>query len=480
MTARRLPLPAFLPALAFLLAPALAAPASGAPGSGSARADSLIALAQRAGREGKPRLAITRYREAERAAPGRRDEIQGALAFQYAWAGDLERAGTAFDAALAADPGNYDLRMGRLLVTNWKGHHLAAWKGYAGLVMEYPERAGPLVGLAAAQNWAGRPDLARHSLAWSRKLDPRNADAARLESSIRNALRPDAGVFYDWSEDSDDYQVNGVWAEAGFSPHPQVRLVPFVNRLGIRQPLAPDVNETWLGLTVAARPATRLGFRGRLSVLADRTGGATYAPLTASTTLDWTLGDRARVSGSFERFAVVSFRTFPEKITGEVYGAAVQLRPDWLTRVDLAADMARYAPVAGFETNHRRQFRIAASRQVWAPIRLRLGASGRLLDFQKVQDNGIWTPNDFWVAAGLVEWNWGPRDGRSVSGGAEIGPAREAGGDVTFFASWHLAYSQSLGRGLGLEMSAGHSEGNVESWTGYDRSYAHAGFRIRF
>lgn len=478
---RRRPVPVLVGVL--LAAAALAggpAVSGAAPASGAARADSLIALARTAGREGKPRQAIARYLEAQHVAPGRRDEIQAALAFQYAWAGDLDRATRSFDAALRSRPGDYDLRMGRLLVVNWKGRHLTAWRGYADLAMDFPERAAPLVGLATAQNWAGRRDLARISLDWSHKLDPDNADAAALGASIHRSLRPDAGIFYDWSEDSDHYQVNGVWAETGWSPHPQVRLTPFVNRLGIRRPQAPAVDETWLGLTVATRPATRLGFRGRISVLADRSDGASYTPVTGSAALDWTLSDAAQVGGSFERFAVVSFRTFPDKITGTVTGAWAELHPDWLTRVRLDADLARYAPVAGFEANHRRQVRMAISRQVWAPVRLRLGTSGRILDFEKVQDNGIWTPGNFWVAAALAEWDWRPDDGWSVNGGAEVGPAQESGGDVTFFASWHVGCRRSLGRGLGLEILAGHSEGNVESWTGYDRSYAHAGIRARF
>jgi hypothetical protein len=212
--------------------------------------------------------------------------------------------------------------------------------------------------------------------------------------------------------------------------------------------------------------------------LTDPEDGSDHRPVTGTLSADWTAGDRGRFGAAFSRFAVVSFRTFPDKITGESYGAFFEGRPDWLTRIRLNADYARYASVGTFDRNHRWNVSVFASRQVWAPIRLRAGASGRYLDFERYQDNGIWTPDEFRALAGTLEWDWGSRGAWSLNGGAELGPARESGAETAVFAAWHLGLFRAVGPLL-FDLSVGHSEGNVETWTGYDRTWVHAGVRRR-
>lgn len=406
-------------------------------------------------------------------------EDQAARAFEHAWAGELGKANREFQEVREANPTDYDLWMGQSLVVNWMGDHLKAWDAYSRVARAYPDRSGPWVGMAAAQNWAGRRDLALESLAEARKRDPGDRESLRLEKSIRTGLRPRAGAFYDWSEDSDHYQVNSLWAEAEIWAHPQLQLVPFFNLAGIRRPNAPEIDETWVGVTAVSRPATRLGLWGRIGFLTNPEDGSDQSPVLARLAADITTTDRIRTSVGYEHFAVVSYQTFPDKITGDVVSASLEVRPDWLTRLRLEGDHARYAEVAGFEANNRWNLSVTGSRQVWNPARLRLGAMARYLDFEKVQDNGIWTPDDFRVLAGTAEFEWGPRDRWTVSGGVDMGPARESGGDTTLFLSWRAGAYVTLGNYL-LEAALGHTEGNVSTWTGYDRTYSHLGLRRRF
>ncbi len=452
-----------------------------------ANADSLIALGAEAARNGHPREAVRAYEQAVAVAPARRTEIGGRLAYQYAWAGDLGRARREFARARAAHPEDRDLRRGELLVMNWMGDHLAAWKGYEVLVAENGElddRAEAWVELATAQNWAGRRDLALRSTEWALHLDRGSRGARDLESTIRAGLRPRAGLFYDGAEDSDDYRVNGVWAEASVSPHPQLTLSPFANVQGIRRPDMPHIDETWAGITVSAQPFTRAGLWARAAWLTDVPSAADYAPLTGAATIDYRPHDRTRLGVSVERFAVVSYRAYPEKITGETYGLFVETRPDWLSRVRLSADRAFYRGVALADgtrapANRRWNMAVAASRQVWAPARLRAGAMARRLTFDRGVDYGIWTPRRFHAAAGTLEWDWGTRDRWSLNGGLEGGAARENGGKTVLYAGYRLGAYRALGS-FTLEFSAGHTEGNAETGTGYDRSYAHLGLRRRF
>jgi tetratricopeptide (TPR) repeat protein len=447
---------------------------------GAQSADSLIAAAQAAARAGRSHEAIRDYELALYLDPRRRSEVTGPLAFQYAWVGDLQRARREFDRALAARPDDYDLRMGRLLVTNWMGDHLSAWSGYSRLAGEYPDRTGPWTGLAAAQNWSGRRDLALDSVSRARRLDSGDRDAVGLDRTLRTGLRPVVGAFYDWSEDSDDYQINSGWLEGLVSPHPQLQVAPFVNQVGIRRPASPAIDETWVGLTAAARPATRWGLWGRISILTNPDEPSAYQPVTGSLTADVTVHDRLRGGAGFERFATVAYPVLPEKVTGESYSLYVEGRPDWLSRARLTAAFAHYDPVLGFEANRRWSAALEASRQFWAPARLRLGVSGRTLDFEKYQNVGIWNPDWFWALAGTVELELGDRETWSVTALAEVGPAREAGTDeTTLFATYRVGFLRTLGPVL-LDANIGHTEGNVETGTGFDRTFAHLGLRKRF
>ena len=462
------------------LAPAARA---GSPLPRTADVDSLLTWAREAGRAGRHRDAALAYERAGQLDPYRHGDIQSSLAYQLTWAGDLNRALHEFRRALALHPDDYELRMGELLVTNWMGDHLIAARGYAEMVRAHPDRVEPRVGQAAAQNWAGRRDRALASVREALALDPAHGDATTMQAGLRRGLRPVGGVFADWSEDSDDYQVNSLWVEAAVSPHPQLRLVPFANRLGIRRPASPDIDETWVGMSAAWRPATRLGLWTRVTALADPAEGADEHPVTGAVTLEWTFTDRLQAGVFGDRFAAVSTRAFPRKITGESGGVFVQMRPDWLSRVRVSADGARYDEIVTgtdrWPVNHRWNLSVTASRQVWAPARLRVGVLGRYLDFTRDLDNGVWTPDRFGAGAATVEWDWGARDLWSANGAAELGAAREAGASTSAYLAYRVGVFRALGPYL-VDLTFGHSEGNVETGTGYDRSYAHLGLRRRF
>ncbi len=489
---------AILPVLAFACVAALVFPTEAAADFDEARwterlqanhasADSSIALGDEAARADRARLAVRAYEQAIAAAWDRRMEVCAKLAFQYAWAGDLSRARRAFERARARDPENADLRRGELLVMNWMGDHLAAWKGYEALVYGnagLEDRAAAWAALAVAQDWAGRRDRALESTQWALHLDRASRDARDLDAKIRAGLRPTAGLYYDGSEDSDHYRLNGLWAEAGVWPHPQLSLSPFVNILGIRHPDAPAIDETWAGLTLSTQPWTRASFWARGAWLTDTPSGVEYTPTTGTAAFSFRPHDRARFGMSVERFAVTSVRVHPEKITGTAFGAFLETRPDWRGLARIAVDRARYDAVRDrwgtrFPANHRWNVTAVASSEVWSPAHLRLGLLGRHLRFDRHLDYGIWTPEKFSAGAATGEWNWGRRDLWSLNGGLELGVARETGGDATLYAGYRVGAYRVLGSVV-LEISAGQSEGNVETGSGYDRFYAHAGLRKRF
>jgi tetratricopeptide (TPR) repeat protein len=78
-----------------------------------------------------------------------------ALARALSWDGRLPEALAHFD-ALARDSSDTELRLERLQVTAWAGQTSAAEDGYRALLVEQPDNATALAGLARMQRWQGR------------------------------------------------------------------------------------------------------------------------------------------------------------------------------------------------------------------------------------------------------------------------------------------------------------------------------------
>jgi len=438
-----------------------------------AEVDSLVARAHTLAGESRHAEAAAAFEAALAEAPNRVDDLSGPLAFQYAWAGQLDDAYHEFHRAVALHPEDHDLRLGQLLVLNWMGMHLAAWDGYDALYRTDVTDPRPVVGLAAAQNWAGRRDLSLKTLDAAQALDPGNKDAANLVDAIRDALRPSGGMYHDYSEDSDGYRVNGLWVEGVFSTGPQWTLVPFVNEQWIREAGFPSIDDTWLGAKVVGRPATRVGIRGRLSLLTDRPGGATFSPWTGNAAVEYTLTDRWHLNAYAERFAAITYLEYPQRITGHVLGAGAVWRPDWLTEVSAALDHAGYS-----DDNARWNLAASGMREIYPPFRVHVGGNFRYLNFDRWLDNGLWTPDWFWALAAAGNAEMGPRDKWTVGAGLELGPSREAGGDLVLYDGYWVGATWTTGR-WSVEGKLGHSEGNTVG-PGYDRSYTHLGVRYRF
>jgi len=440
--------------------------------------DSLIVAGHEAGRADRHSDAIDAYESVIRLAPDRRADVSARLAFQYAWANRLQKSKREFAFARTHAPDDVDLQLGELLVTNWMGRHLEAWRGYNDLSRREPDDPAPLMGLATAQNWLGRPDLSLRTVQRVYEIEPDHRDARNLESSIRTGLRPVAGLFVDVSEDSDDYAVTSVVTEVAYSPHPLVRVVPSINRLAITRPGSDrarslDVVETWLAVTATARPVTRLGLWGRFALITNPEDGSDYGPLTSNVSAEWMVADPIRVAAFYDRFAVFSDVSLPDKITGEIAGLSLNVFPDPPTRVRVVMDWGKYS-----DENSRRNAWLTASREVWDRARVRLGVAARYLDFDRWLPNGIWTPVDFRAGGVTLEADYGVRDVWSLNGSVELGSAKEDVAEGAMYATYRLGFFRSLGRWL-LDASVGHSEGNVETGTGYERTYAHAGLRIR-
>jgi hypothetical protein len=147
--------------------------------------------------------------------------------------------------------------------------------------------------------------------------------------------------------------------------------------------------------------------------------------------------------------------------------------PDPPTRVRVVMDWGRYS-----DENSRRNAWFTASREVWDRARVRLGVTARYLDFDEWLPNGIWTPVEFRAGGLTLEADYGVRDAWSLNGGVELGSAKEGDADGALYAAYRVGAFRALGRWL-IDAAVGRSVGNVESGTGYERTYAHAGLRIR-
>ena len=439
-----------------------------------AQEDAILLAAAVASGESRHHDAILLYEQVIRANPERLWDASAPLAFQYAWAGRLTEARREFHRARVLHPEDFEVLLGEILVLNWMGRHLTSWQGYEKLHRWQADRVEPLIGLAAAQNWSGNRERSLESLAAARVMDPGNRDAAAMESAIREGLTPKGGAYHDFSRDSDGFQVSSLWFEGTWHPRTPWTLTPYLNLLAISQDGEPDIDEAWLGTRFAGRAADRTTFGGRIVVLTNRPEGADYFPVIGDARVVHRLSDLVHVTGYAERFALTSYAVFPDKITGFLAGASAEIYPDWLTRVRVSADRAGYS-----DDNGRWDLWARADRLVWAPARVRVGMLTRYLDFDQWRDNGIWTPDSYWAVAGLASFEAGQRDHWGVTGSLELGPAHESSHPTTMYVSFRLGAYKHMGR-FTLEFDAGHSEGDLQTWRGFDRTTTHLGARYRF
>ena len=461
-------------ALAFTLAPGVLLP--GGAAAGSTAVDSLLWAADHAAGESRHREAVRLLQAAAAQAPSRTEQISASLAYQLAWAGELKKAQAEFMRATAFDPENYDLRMTELLVWNWRGRHQAAYDGYEALRRRYPERLGPMIGMASARNWQGRDGEALKHLDLVLRLDPQNVDAQKMRSAIRQGRRPKFGSFWDHEKDSDDYQVQSLWIQGTFSPRPGWSLTPHWLVRNVEKPAVLDHQEHWVGTRTTARLWPSFAVWGRLMFLLNKPSEAAYAPWAGDLSGEVIFSDAWAAAVHGERFAAESYQTFPEKITGTNLGASLRFVPDPLLQFRALVDRANYS-----DDNARTRLQAEVIHELWPPAGLKIGAKAGYVDFERWLDNGIWTPDAWWGVGFTGSIEVGQRDNWAVHGFIETGPSKELGTpSVVYYFTYSLGAYRQLGPRLMGEISFSHREGDLDTWAGYDRSMVHIGLKARF
>jgi tetratricopeptide (TPR) repeat protein len=127
--------------------------------------------------------------------------------------GRWDEAEAAFAAILAQKPGDVDARIGAAQVANWRGDHRRAAELFQTLIDDEVKTADVYNGLAYAQYWSGRSDLAVDPMKRSLALDPQDRTAGELSTRLRWEEGPWVSADYNSFDDSDELQVGTVRLE---------------------------------------------------------------------------------------------------------------------------------------------------------------------------------------------------------------------------------------------------------------------------
>ena len=137
----------------------------------------------------------------------------------------------AYDEALALEPGNYDVRLGRAQALTWSGRVDEAAAQLRPLLAEQPKQPDASFLLASVERSRGHNGRALNLL----QDAPQNVETEKLRSSIRADLRPILRLRYGFENDREiasvgpnsAYTAHRITESLEFSPHPDVRMELF-------------------------------------------------------------------------------------------------------------------------------------------------------------------------------------------------------------------------------------------------------------
>jgi len=439
-----------------------------------AETDSLLAAARSATGENRFERAVVIYEGIVRGAPSRLPDVSPPLAYAYVRMGRLEDARREFRRASVLHPGDFDLRLGELSVLNWMGRHLEAWEGFEHLRRINVTDPAPVLGLAAAQNWSGRRDLSRRSLAVVRGLDPGNADAGHLAARIDRSLETRGEARLELTDDGHGFRTTTRNGAVSVAPHPQFRLSPFYAETEYRSGDDPPLRETRAGAGWSAQPWTRARLSGSAALRLEASDDTAAEALTGTIAVEVVLDDRIRAGLETRRFSRPAPGQSPRRVEGSAHAVSLSLLPDHRSRVVFDAGRALY------EGGGRRTgFAARGSREIHRRSGMEAGFLARLAEFDPGNLPGLWSPDRFWAAAATLEFAAGREDEASIAAGGAVGPSGETEeGSGTYLVYWVRA-TRAWGPFL-LEARYGRDERDPDRDTGYARTGGTFGASMRF
>ncbi len=385
------------------------------------------------------------------------------------WLGRSTRALRQYESLVHDYPGDRDAALGLAQLHNWRGDHRKSWRMYEELLEADSTGggSGPWEGLALARDWTGRADLALEALSVPRSLGLESESSMKLERQILRRWPVRIETASDWSIDSDEFSSMTVRLETEAPVRHRGRLRFGFQRERFEQPGERSHTDIWLRASGDYRPATFLAVRGALASCVDPPAGSDHTPVHADAGATWLPADRLRLDLSYSRFTIFTYPVFPDRVSADLIGGALDFRPHYLTTLILSADRISYS-----DDNSRWSLR--GWGRWWVlhrPLRAWVMAGAHAMDFDRWTGNGYWSPQDYRAFYGRLEIEQDPMTGLTLLAGTDGGYAAEGSGSLSPYFSWYGGAVWRW-RGLRLEGRAGHADSNLETGRGYERTYA--------
>lgn len=386
-------------------------------------------------------------------------------ALALAFADRLSEARAAYDRLLAEDPGDSEARMGYARVLNWQGHHREAARRYRELLEDGVDDADVLSGLAQAEYWSGRPDRARAPL--RTLLDRRGNDpeARALAWHLDREMCPSVFAGFERGDDSD-----GLGLGTGL--------------LRYRQPLGPQDAVVVQARADAVEDASSDFDLRRVGLGHERVWSDTWE---SHVYLDWQLNapdplqDRLLGDGWITAHPVDGLR-FDVGLSREQVRTPTALSLNVLVLSAVASGDWRVGSRWGLHGEHRRNYYSDENDNWFSELALRYRAlgrrdlsldaelSGRHLASSQDLDHGYYDPHGYVEGGPGIAFSWEPRAGWTMAAAGRTGWQKEKGSPAEMLLTLEGRAEVPLGRQLSLGGSLSHSDSNLSSDSGYERT----------
>jgi tetratricopeptide (TPR) repeat protein len=433
------------------------------------RIDALLVLALAQAWDDRTADALATYRRALAIDPDHTGARTGE-ARMLSWLGRSEEAERRYAQVVEADPGRVDARLGLAQVRNWRGDHRGAWRAYSDLIAEGDAPPEAWEGLAQAQSRAGRPDLALATLGELEASGRATASSRALERSIRGQAgwRVSSGV--ETARDSDEFTTTALRleVEAPLLYRGQARAGILRNRFD--RPGRGPLTDFWLTGAAGYRLSTRILASAAARVAVDFPEGAGETPFEADLGVALLPDDRWRLDLGYSRQALFTFERAPDRVTVDLVSAGATWGARDALSVIASGDRTFHAGGNG-RWNLRGRIR---HRTLGGKPRLWLEGGGQILDYERWEPIGLWTPDLYRALYARADGELDVHPDVTLLAGIDGGWASERPGPFTPYLAGYGGAVWRVDR-VRLEARIGHSDGNLEAGRGYRRTFATLG-----
>ena len=381
-----------------------------------------------------------------------------------AWMGRSRESQAAYRAVLARDPHNAGAELGLARAENDAGRHRHALARLAPLAAQPDADTDVLRTMAWAHYWSGNAPAAQLSVEALLAHAPDDADAMALRHRIDRELSPGLTLGYGRADDSDALRVGSTTMELAWPVLARNVITAGWQRSNVRDAFGTrDPLRVGGGLRTWWNPEWTTTASTYWVDMGD--GGGTNG--TGELGITWRPEDRLRFDVGVSRDLVETRRSLDLGISSQTWVGGI----DWRVtpHATLHADVRNRFFSDG---NHAQMETFAGEARAYADKRLRIVARARVqqLRTRRDLDHGYYDPAQYLEWGPGVSAEWEPWRSVTASGTLWGGWQREKNAESTPYANGAVRVEWTIERFATFAIEGGRSNSNLESQTGYQQN----------